>query len=72
MVEYTKVNVEVADTLLKKLKDAVRNNTGTTLRISLKMLIGNNLPHEFLLTTRQKTKLRNALKNNMPTDIKLF
>ena len=72
MVEYTKVNVEVADTLLKKLKDAVRNNTGTTLRISLKMLIGNNLPHELLLTTRQKTKLRNALKNNMPTDIKLF
>ena len=72
MVEYTKVNVEVADTLLKKLQDAVRNNTGTTLRISLKMLIGNNLPHELLLTTRQKTKLRNALKNNMPTDIKLF
>ena len=72
MVEYTKVNVEVADTLLKKLKDAVRNNTGTTLRISLKMLIGNNLPHELLLTKRQKTKLRNALKNNMPTDIKLF
>ena len=36
------------------------------------MLIGNNLPHELLLTTRQKTKLRNALKNNMSTDIKLF
>ena len=70
MVEYTKVNVKLSDTQLKKLKDAVRNNTGTTLRINLNMLHGNNLPHELLLTTRQKTKLRNAL-NNMSTDIKL-
>ena len=31
----------------------------------------NNLSHELLLTTRQKTKLRNALNNNMSTDIKL-
>ena len=31
----------------------------------------NNLPHELLLTTRQTTKLRNAIKNNMWTDIKL-
>ena len=33
MVEYNKVNVELSDTQLKKLKDAVKNNTGTTLRI---------------------------------------
>ena len=26
---------------------------------------GNNLPHELLLTTRQKTKPRNAFNNNM-------
>ena len=44
MVEYTKV------------KDAVSNNTGSTLRINLKMFNGNNLPHELLLTTRQKNK----------------
>ena len=31
----------------------------------------NNLPHELLLTTRQKTKLRNAFNNNMSTDLKL-
>ena len=30
----------------------------------------NNFPHEFLLTIRQKTKLRNAFENNMSTDIK--
>ena len=37
----------------------------------LKMLDGNHLPHELLLTTRQKKKLRNAFNNNMSTDIKL-
>ena len=71
MVEYSKVNVKLTDTQLKKLKTAVKNKTGTTLRINLKMLNGNNLPHELLLTTRQKTKLRNAFNNNMSTDLKL-
>ena len=70
MVEYSKVNVKLSNTQLKKLKDAVKNNTGTTLRISLKMFNGNNLPHELLLMTRQKTKLRNAFNNTMSTDIK--
>ena len=36
------------------------------------MFNGNNLPHELLLTTRQTTKLRNALENNMSTDINLI
>ena len=71
MVEYSKVNVKLTDTQLKKLKTAVKNKTGTTLRMSLKMLDGNDLPHELLLTTRQKTKLRNAFNNNMSTDLKL-
>ena len=71
MVEYNKVKVKLSDTQLKKLKDAVKNNTGTTLRISLKMFNWNNLLHELLLTTRQKTKLRNAFNNNMSTDLKL-
>ena len=35
------------------------------------MFNGNDLPHELLLTTRQKTKLRNAFNNNMSTDLKL-
>ena len=39
--------------------------------MSLKMLDGINLPHELLLTARQKTKLRNTFENNMSTDIKL-
>ena len=54
MVEYSKVNVKLSDTELKKLKTAVKNKTEITLRISLKMLYWKNLPHELLLTTRQK------------------
>ena len=29
------------------------------------------MQHEYFLTTRQKTKIRNAFANNMSTDIKL-
>ena len=39
--------------------------------MSLRMFDGNNLPHELLLTTRQKIKLKNAFNNNMSTDLKL-
>ena len=71
MAEYTKVNVKLSDIQRKKLKDAA-SNTGTTLTISLKMFNGNNLLLELLLTTRQKTKIRNAFNNNnRSTDLKL-
>ena len=72
MVEYNKLNVKLTDAQLKKLKTAVKNKTGTILRMSLKMFDGNDLPHELLLTTRRKTKLRNAFNNNMSTDFKLY
>ena len=52
MVEYSKLNVKLSDRQLKQLKAAVKNKTGTTLRISLKMIDGNDLPLELLLTTR--------------------
>ena len=71
MVEYTKVNVKLTDTQLKKLKDAVKDNARTTLRMNKKMFDENDLPHELLLMTRQKTKLRNAFNNNSSADIKL-
>ena len=38
--------------------------------MNARMFNENNLPHELSLTTRQTTKLRNAIKNNMSTDIK--
>ena len=71
MVEYSKVNVKLSDAQLKQLKSAVKDKKGTTLRTSLKMFDGNDLPHELLLTARQKTKLRNSFNNNMSTDLKL-
>ena len=37
MVEYSKVNVKLSDSQLNKLKNAVKDKTGTTLRMSLKM-----------------------------------
>ena len=56
---------------MNELKRAVKNRQGTILRMNARMLSANNLPHELLLTTRQATKLRNAIENNMSTDIKL-
>ena len=64
------VNAKLTDTQPKKLGTAVKNKIRTTLRMGLEMFDGNNLPHELLLTTRQKTKVRNALNNNMSTDLK--
>ena len=69
MVECSKVNTKLWDRQLKQLRTAVKNNTGTTLRISLKIFDGSDLPHELLLITWQKTKLRNAFNNNMPTNL---
>ena len=71
MVEHSNVNVKLSGTQLKKLKTAVKDKTGATLRMNLKMFDGNDLSHELLLTTRQKTKLRNAFNNNMSTHLKL-
>ena len=70
MAEYSKVNVKLLDTQMKILKTGVKSKTGANLRMSLKMLDGNDLPHELLFTTRQKTKVRNAFNNNMSADIK--
>ena len=71
MVEYNTGTVKLSDSQLNKLKTAVKNNQGTTLRMNARIFSANNLPHELLLTTRQTTKLRNITENNMPTDIKL-
>ena len=71
MVEYTKVNVKLTNLKLSKLKKAVKSNEEATLRIGIKNFNEEDLPHELLLTTRQSTKLRNAINNNLATAIKL-
>ena len=72
MVEYNKVSVKLWDSQLNKLKSATKNQTEATLIMNIKMFNGKNLPHELSLTTRQKTKLRNAFESNMSTDIKFL
>ena len=59
------VNVKLSNSQLNKLKTAVKNKTGVTLRMKIKMCNEDNLPHELLLTTRQKNNLRNAFENNI-------
>ena len=71
MVEHSKINCKLANVQLNKFKKSVKSNDGATLRLAIKNFNKDELPHEFLLTTRQSTKLRNAINNNLATDIKL-
>ena len=65
MVEYNKINAKLSNLQLSKLRTAVKNNEGTTLKINSKTFNSDNLSHELLLTQRQITKLRNSIENNM-------
>ena len=72
MVEYSKINCKLTNVQLDKLKKAVKSNEGASLRLGIKNFNKDELPRELLLTTRQNTKLRNAINNNnLATDIKL-
>ena len=70
MVEYTKINCKLTNVQLNKLKKLVKSNEEATLRLGIKNLNKDEVPHKLLLTTRHNTKLRNAI-NNLTTDIKL-
>ena len=71
MVEYSEINCKLTNVQLNKLKKAVKSNEGATSRLGIKNFNKDEHPHELLLTTRQNTKLRNAINNNSATDIKL-
>ena len=73
MVEYSKINCKLTNVQLNKLKKAVKSNEGATLRLGIKNFNKDKHPHELLLTTsiRQNTKSKNAINNNLTTDIKL-
>ena len=71
MVEYSEVNCKLSNVQLNQLKKAVKSNERATLRLGIRNFNKDEDPHELLLTTRQNTKLRNALNNNSATDIKL-
>ena len=71
MVEYERVNLKLSNQQIKKLKEAVKNNNGTTLRIGNKNFNKADLLHEFFLTQTQINKPREKVENNKSTDIKL-
>ena len=71
MVEYSKIKCKLTNVKLNKLKKAVKSDEGATLRLAIKNFNKDKLPHELLLTTRQNTKLRNSINNNLAADIKL-
>ena len=72
MDEYNEINCKITNVQLNKLKKAVKSNEGATLRLGIRNFNKDEYPHELLLTTRQNTKLRNAINNNnSATDIKL-
>ena len=50
MVQYSTVNVKLSNSQLNKLKSAVKNKQGTTLRMNARMFNANNLTHELFLT----------------------
>ena len=56
MVEYSKVNVKLSDTQLKKLKTAVKDKTGTTLR-KLRNSFDNNMSTDLKLSKAQISKI---------------
>ena len=71
MVQYNKIDLNLINLQLKKTADAVKNNNGTTIRLSNKNFNKNQLIHELYLAEQQLNKLRKKIENNMSTDIKL-
>ena len=55
MTQYNSLNVKLSNLHLKKLKSAIKNETGVVLRLSLSMIGDDeiNFPHKLLLTNRQ-------------------
>ena len=57
MVQYNKTDLHLTKTQLKRIQDAVKNNNGTTIRLSNKNFNKNHLLHKLYLTQRQMEKL---------------
>ena len=57
----------MSDSQLNILKPAAGNQTWVPLSMNIIFLMEFNLPHELL-----STKLKNAIENNMSTDIKML
>ena len=73
MTQCNSLNLKLSNSLLNKLKSAIKNET---VMWSSSNMIGNsddetNFPHKLLLTNRQVANIRKAIANHTSTDIKL-
>ena len=65
MTSYEERRVKLINTQLNKLKFSAKNKAWATLRITNKKFQNDELPRELILTTRGKTKIKNAFANTM-------
>ena len=71
MANYQETRVKLTNTQLSKLRSAVKNKTGTILRLNKKNFEDEELPYELFLRTRRITEVRNGFANNMSTEINI-
>ena len=73
MTQYNRLNVELSNSQLNKIKSAIKNETEVVLRLSSNMIGDkeNNFCNNLLLTNRQVLNLCKAFRNYLSTDIKL-
>ena len=73
MTQYNSLNVNLSNSLLNKLKSAIKSETEVVIRLSSNMIGDNeiNFPHKLLLTNRQVANLGIAFANLSSTDINL-
>ena len=74
MAQYNRLNVNLSNSQLNKLKSAIKNETDVVIRLSPNMIGDSNdetnFPYELLLTDRQVSSIREAFSNNSSVDIK--
>ena len=54
MAKYQEARVKLTNTQLNKVKSAVKNKTGTRIRLNQKNFEDEQLPHKLFLTKRLK------------------
>ena len=74
MAQCNRLNVNLSNSQINKLKSAIKNETDVVIRLSPKMIGDSddetNFPHEVLLTDRQVSSICKAFSNNSSIDMK--
>ena len=71
MTNYQETRFKLTNKELNKSKSSSKIKAGTILRITKKKFQDEELSYGLFLTTTHKTKMQNAVNNNISTNIKL-